>query len=433
MSERRSAAGGWTIVALLFLFMLINFADKAVVGLASVPIMHDLQLSPKQFGLIGSGFFLLFPLSAVVVGFAVNRVRTRWALLAMGLVWALTQFPMLGSIGFGAMLACRVALGAGEGPAYPVALHATYKWFPNEARTLPTAVVAQGGGVGILVALPALNWVIVHYSWHWAFGALGAAGLLWTALWLLFGREGALDDAAPRPGEAPSARLPYGRLLRNPTIVASWCAVFGAYWGLSLALTWQAAFMIKGLGLVQGKIGLLSALPPAVSVVVVIAGGWLSQRLLGRGASSRSARGIFGGACVVAGGIALLVMPAMPTIWLKIAMTTLGVALPSVIYVVSPAVVGEITPLAQRGALLAIGTAIGTTAGLLSPYVMGSIIEGAATPLAGFNTGYRVCGAIMLLGGIIGAAVMNPEREAERLAAVDLRRTSRLAGEATDG
>jgi MFS transporter, ACS family, D-galactonate transporter len=430
MSKARTATGGWTIVALLFLFMLINFADKAVVGLAAVPIMQQLNITPKQFGLIGSGFFLLFPIAAVVVGFAVNRVHTRWALLVMGLVWALTQFPMLGSVGFGAMLLCRVALGAGEGPAYPVALHATYKWFPNEARTLPTAIVAQGGGVGILVALPALNWVIVRYSWHWAFGVLGVAGLVWTALWLALGREGALDEDATSGAAMPAGRLPYGRLLRNPTIVASWCAVFGAYWGLSLALTWQAAFMIKGLGLVQGEIGLLSALPPGVAVIAVIGGGWLSQRLLAHGATSRVARGLFGGACVAAGGIALLAMPAMPSVALKIAMTTLGIAVPSVIYVVSPAVVGEITPVAQRGALLAIGTAIGTTAGLMSPFIMGSVIEGAATPLAGFDIGYQVCGAIMLLGGLIGMALMNPEREAERFAAGPARPD--LTGEVAD-
>jgi MFS transporter, ACS family, D-galactonate transporter len=322
MSERRAATGGWTIVALLFLFMLINFADKAVVGLAAVPIMQELRLTPKQFGLIGSGFFLLYPISAILVGFAVNRVRTSWALLAMGFVWAVTQFPMVGAVGFAMILACRVALGAGEGPAYPVALHATYKWFPNEARTLPTAIIAQGSAVGILVALPALNWVIVHYSWHWAFGVLGVAGLGWALLWLAFGREGSLADAAQSGAGAARLRLPYGRLLRNPTIVAGWCAGFGAYWGLSLALTWQAAFFIKGLGLVQGRIGLLAALPPAVSVVSIIGGGWVSQRLLRRGATSRLARGIFGGACVAAGGIALLLMPAMPGLGWKIATST---------------------------------------------------------------------------------------------------------------
>jgi MFS transporter, ACS family, D-galactonate transporter len=96
---------------------------------------------------------------------------------------------------------------------------------------------------------------------------------------------------------------------------------------------------------------------------------------------------------------------------------------------VTPAIVGEITPLAQRGALLAIGTAITTTAGILSPFIMGSVIEGAATPLDGFYLGYRLCGAIMLLGGIIGAALMNPEREVERFSA-GTAPPRRLSGEA---
>jgi len=127
--EAAISRGGWLIVLLMFLFMLVNFADKAVVGLAAVPIMQELQLTPSQFGLIGSSFFLLFSVSAIVTGFIANRVQTRWLLLVMGLVWALAQFPMLGSAGFATIVACRIVLGAGEGPAYPVALHATYNGF----------------------------------------------------------------------------------------------------------------------------------------------------------------------------------------------------------------------------------------------------------------------------------------------------------------
>src|SRR5262249_5027236 len=288
----------WIIVALLFLFMLINFADKAVIGIAAIPIMKELQLSPRQFGLIGSSFFLLFSVSAIVTGFIVNRVQTRWALLIMGLVWALTQFPMIGTVGFAMIMACRVALGAGEGPAYPVALHSTYKWFPNELRTLPTAIVAQGAGIGILVALPLLNWVIVRYSWHWTFGVLGIAGLAWTAAWLALGREGPLTAAAGPDATGAPGRIAYRRLVLSPTIIACWCASFGAQWGLSQALSWQGAFLIKGLGFTQGSIGLLGALPAGASVLVVVAAGWYSQRLLARGVSSRAARGVFGGACV---------------------------------------------------------------------------------------------------------------------------------------
>ena len=415
-NSTRPPKAAWLIVALLFLFMLVNFADKAVIGIAAVPIMQELQLSPRQFGLLGSSFYLLFAVSAVVTGFIVNRVQTRWALLVMGLVWALTQFPMIGTVGFAAIAACRIALGAGEGPAFPVALHSTYKWFPNELRTLPTAIVAQGAGIGILVALPLLNWVLVHYSWHWAFGVLGIAGLAWTAAWFVLGREGPLTaaaatDAAPTPG-----RIPYGRLLLSPTIMAVWCASFGAQWGLSQALSWQGAFLIKGLGFAQGSIGLLGALPAGASVILVIFAGWFSQRLLARGVPSRAARGIFGGAGVALGGAAMAIMPYVAAIPAKIALTTLGVALPSVIYVIGSAVVGEIAPVAQRGALLAIGTAISTSAGLLAPYVMGSVVETAATPLDGFNTGFMICGVIMLIGGVIGMSLMRPERETIRWA-----------------
>jgi MFS family permease len=421
-SKARPAApptGAWLTVGLLFLFMVINFADKAVIGIAAVPLMDELHLSPREFGLLGSSFYLLFAVSAIVTGFIVNRVETRWALLVMGLVWALTQFPMLGTVGFATIMASRIALGAGEGPAYPVALHSTYKWFPNELRTLPTAIVAQGAGIGIMIALPLLNWVIVRYSWHWAFGVLGIAGLLWTAAWLAFGREGPLTAAAAAAkNTAGPERIAYGQLLLSPTIIACWCASFAANWGLSQALSWQGAFLIKGLGLPQSSIGLLGALPAVAAVLVVIAAGWYSQRLLARGVSSRMARGLLGGISVALGGAALAVMPFVPGIPAKIALTTIGIALPSVIHVIAHTVVSELTPVAQRGALLAIGTAVGTSAGLLAPFVTGSVIETAATPLDGFNTGFMICGIIMLAGGLVGMALIRPDRDAPRRASM---------------
>jgi hypothetical protein len=42
---------GWPVIGMLFLFMLINFADRAVLDLAATPIMQELGLSHTQFGL----------------------------------------------------------------------------------------------------------------------------------------------------------------------------------------------------------------------------------------------------------------------------------------------------------------------------------------------------------------------------------------------
>src|SRR5262249_57653068 len=103
-----------------------------------VAIMTELKLEPEGFGLLGSSFFLLFSISAIVVGFIVNRVEARWVLLALALVWALAQFPMVGTVGFTTLLICRIILGAGEGPAAAVAAPAIFKSLPSQPRTLPT-------------------------------------------------------------------------------------------------------------------------------------------------------------------------------------------------------------------------------------------------------------------------------------------------------
>src|ERR1700692_5105759 len=94
MTAQPTPKGAWKITFLLFLFMLVNFADKIVVGLAGVPIMTDLKLEPEQFGLLGSSFFFLFSIAAIVVGFIVNRIDTRWVLLVLAAVRALEQVPL---------------------------------------------------------------------------------------------------------------------------------------------------------------------------------------------------------------------------------------------------------------------------------------------------------------------------------------------------
>src|SRR5258705_981465 len=205
MTTQPTPKGAWKITFLLFLFMLVNFADKIVVGLAGVPIMDELKLSPEQFGFLGISFFFLFAISALVVGFIANRIDTRWVLLVMAVIWSISQFRMVGTISFTTLVICRIILGAGEGPAFAVAAHALYKWFPDEKRTLSTAILSQGSSFGVILAVPALNWIIWNHSWHYAFGALGVVGLMWTVAWLVMGKEGALVRTVPMAAADPPA------------------------------------------------------------------------------------------------------------------------------------------------------------------------------------------------------------------------------------
>jgi MFS family permease len=413
MTTQPTPKGAWKITFLLFLFMLVNFADKIVVGLAGVPIMTELKLEPEQFGLLGSSFFFLFSISAIVVGFIVNRVDTRWVLLALAAVWALTQFPMVGEVSFTTFLICRVILGAGEGPAFSVAAHAIYKWFPDEKRTLPTAILSQGSAFGVILAVPALNWIIVNHTWHYAFGALGMVGLMWVAAWLVLGKEGPLVQTVAMAAADP--RVPYFQLLTSRTFIGCCAATFGAYWALSLGLTWFTPFIIKGLGFSQQDAGLISILPWVFGAAIVLLAGWISQVMLTRGFSTRGARGVLGAAPLVIGGLILAAMPYVQGAGLQIALLVFGSGLCGAIYVVCPPMLGEFTPVSQRGAVIAIYGAIFTLAGIVAPFVMGKVIQNAATPMEGYLTGFTINAVILIASGLLGLLLLWPNTERARL------------------
>ncbi len=428
MSEERTPKGAWGITGLLFSFMLINFADKTVVGLAAVPIMRDLDLTPRQFGFLGSSFSFLFAVSGILVGFVANRIATRWVLLALAFSWAVVQFPMVGAAGFGTLLVCRVLLGAGEGPAFSVAVHALYKWFPDQQRTLPTAVLTQGAAVGVIVALPALNWIVVRYSWHWAFFALGAVGLLWVLVWVLLGREGPLAAAAPAAADpAARERVPYPRLLLSPTFIGCCLACFGGSWAIALGLTWFTPFIITGLGYSQQQAGWISALPWVMGAAAVLTTGFLSQALTARGASPRWARGVVGSMPLMIGGLILLIVPHFADRAGQIVLVVVGGGLCGSIFVVCPPIISSFTPVTQRAALLAIFVAIYTSAGIFAPIVTGSVIETAATALEGYYTGYTISGLVQLLGGLAGLVLLWPTAQDTKEIAglVDARKATR--------
>jgi MFS family permease len=331
------------------------------------------------------------------------------------LIWALAQFPMVGNVSFTTLLICRVILGAGEGPAAAVATHAIYKWFPDEKRTLPTAVLSQGSAFGIILAVPALNWLIVHYSWHYAFGALGVAGLIWVVAWLSLGKEGPLVPASVAAAEEP--RIPYFRLLISRTFIGCCAATFGAYWALSLGLTWFTPFIVKSLGFSQQQAGLISILPWIFGSIVVLVTGWLSQVLMARGFSTRVARGVLGAVPLIVGGVILGFVSYVDGAALQVALLVAGSGLSGSIYVVCAPMISEFTPVSQRSAVISIYGAIYTLAGILAPSVMGNVIQRASGLVEGYMTGYTINAVVLVASGLLGLLLLWPNTERERLMA----------------
>src|ERR1700726_2657084 len=98
------------LVSFLSALGAINFADRAVIGLAGPAIIAEMHLSAAQWGLVGSSFFLLFSLSSLVMTAWSDWVGTRKILVLLAVVWSLVQLASLVITSFLPLVIARIIL-----------------------------------------------------------------------------------------------------------------------------------------------------------------------------------------------------------------------------------------------------------------------------------------------------------------------------------
>ncbi|MBV8925352.1 MAG: MFS transporter [Bradyrhizobium sp.] len=408
MNEMSGVGRAWTITFLLSLFMLINFLDKIVLGLVAVPMMDELRLSPKQFGDIGSGFFWLFAIGGVFGGFLANRFKAGALITGMVLIWSVCQLPIGYTASAWTIVICRAVLGVAQGPAWPVAVHAIYKWFPNDKRNLPISIMAQGSTVGMVAAGIMIPLISAAWGWRANFVVLAGIGCLWALVWFAVAEEG--PEHGRDAGPADAAALPYAHLLFNRNVLGCAITHFVGYWSLALTLTWLPAYFQRGLGFGGIASGWLYSCVVALMIPFGIGLAWGSERLLQRGIPSRTARGRYLSALLIIAGLLFALLCAnLPGDWLRIGLIALALGCTPIVYSLGPAVLAEVVPVPQRGSMLAINNSVASLAGIAAPVVSGALIQNVSGA-RGFELGFALCGALMVAGGLLGLWMIDPER-----------------------
>ncbi|MFH8616389.1 MFS transporter [Streptomyces sp. NPDC017979] len=410
------------VVALLFCFMVVNFADKVVIGLAGVDLIRDLDITKEQFGLVQSSFYWLLALGAVLGGMLIGRIKARYLLAATAALWVVSLAPMVGSVSFGLLVACRVLLGFAEGPATAMATAVTHSWYAPDKRAIPTSIVVAGAGVGPLLAAPALTWVMQRYDWHAAFTVLLAVGIAWVIAWLFAGGEGPVGTgpaqrAAGAGPELPES-LPYRTVLSTGTVVGLLVLFFTTYWSVAVKVTWLPLYLREGLGYGAGETGTLVALPYAAAAVFQVLVGVASAMLSRRGATSRTARTLFAAALAAVGGLSTVGFSLLDGGTVQILLIVVGASLTSAGYGIAFAAVSDVVPARQRGGAMGVIVAVYSLGGIIAPLVLGGLVDSAATPGDGYAQGFLLIGVLVIVGAVVCALLADPERDARKLAAM---------------
>jgi MFS family permease len=423
-------------------FSVINFGDKAVLGLAGPSITDDLGLSNTQFGAISSAFYLLFSVCALLVGLFGARLPATWLLAGMALIWSAAQLPIiLPAAGYSTLIVTRVMLGAGEGPSLPMANHVAFTWFAPAQRTTTAGVITLGGALGVILGGPLLAAVITVAGWRWAFGLLGGLGLVWTLLWLRFGGEGpyrasdpaigspvaravpAVVSTAPATGVSSSPLLPVSavdqpipihRILISPTWVAAAFAGFTGNWCLGLGLSWLPTFLEHEAGYSSTSVGFLVGLPSLVAILSVPIVMFLAHRRRLAGHSSRSTYALLGFGAAFVPAVGLLTITFGQRGYLLLASVAIafgaGIALAPLV----ASAVADLVPVERRPVALCIGAAVSSLGAVVSPWATGRLLDLAGSESAGFDAAFRLAAGLALVGGIC-LLFLHPERDGARL------------------
>ncbi len=268
---------------MLVILGMVTFLDRINISVAGSSIMHDLQLSPADWGWVQSAFILSYGLLQIPMGALGDRFGHRKILAGIVLWWsAFTAFTGLAG-GLVSLLVIRFMFGIGEAGSSPCSTGVISRWFEKgevgKAQGYVWAASRMGGALTPFVVIP----VMISVGWRAAFYLLGALGIIWAAVWYWYYRDtpSSLPQEVERQDKQKTSPN-WGRMVGSPQF---WliCAMYFFYaFGSWFFFSWFPTFMELGRGFDKTELTYAVAVPFIMSMIGNIVGGHLTDKLTQR-------------------------------------------------------------------------------------------------------------------------------------------------------
>lgn len=407
--KSKISKNAWVTIFFLFTLSIINVADKSIIGLVSVPIMKDLNLSPTQWGIVGSSFFWLFSISALTIGILSDKIGTKKVITSISSVWAVVQFATVFAVNLPYLVVTRIILGAGEGPTYGLSMSMAAKSVPKEKMGTAMTLVSVGNTVGAAIAAPILIFFISRFSWHAAFLFMGIIGLIWTISWIFLVKNDATEQKEVAKSTTKSNWKEVLPLLLSKNFILISLCTFASYWFFSIELSWLPNYFSQVRHL-DGTILQVAIMAPwVITTISQLTFSTLSDKLFAKTQNLVKSR-IFIAAPLVILAAACYVFATLVdnTAWMII-FFCLAISFRSIMMVLGPAIISTMFNKEHYGKAQGSFTAIYYLAGILAPLITGIIIQNATSLEAGFHQAFYLAAGLLAITGIIFGIFSRPK------------------------
>ena len=375
----------YQIVGLLTLGTMINYIDRVNISVAAPDIMHETGWDQAQFGMVFSAFLVGYALFQFPGGMLADRWSARNVLALSCVGFSLfTALTPLGQSTLLLLLSLRFLVGACESASLPSLASLNARWVPRQEFGRAQTLGLSGAALGQMIAYPSTAWIIEYFSWEVVFYVNAAIGLLWMVLWLTYATNTPREH--PKMTERELQEIDHGRIPMETPVAVSFRSILRSRAVLWLCasymlfgfivwifILWFPTYLVEARGLSRLQMGLVGMLPTGASFLGIIAGGIVSDALVKRGWSVRSARSRFPGLCIGFSLPFLLGAVATPSISLAIVLFVIFYFLLSLSVAGFWSLPLELNP-HLVGAISGVMNMAGNCAGIFGPFTAGVLV-----------------------------------------------------------
>jgi MFS transporter, ACS family, hexuronate transporter len=397
----------WVVVALLFLATVINYVDRAVLGILKPVLEKELGWDQVAYGWIVTAFQITYAAGYALGGRLFDRIGVRLGYSLAVAVWSVAEVAHAFVRSVTGFSLARAGLGIAEGGNFPAAIKTVTEWFPKQKRAFATGLFNAGSNVGAVICPLVVPWLAFRWGWQSAFLATGALGFVWVVMWLAAYHA---PDKHPRVSPAelayirsdppdPVVRISWPELLRHRQ---TWAYVVGMV--SSSPIWWFYIYWIPDFLNKQYRLQLTQSSGPLVVIFLVadvggIAGGWLSSMLIGRGWSVNASRKLALLVCAVC-VVPVFFTPLVSRLWVSVALVALAASAHCGFAANLFTLVSDTVPRQAVSSVVGIGGMAGSVGGIFFAQAVSRILQAT-------HNNYMIPFAIASLIYLMALAVMH--------------------------
>jgi ACS family tartrate transporter-like MFS transporter len=290
----------WRLLPFMCLCYVAAFIDRVNVSFAKLSMLSDLHLSTAMYTTGAGIFFVGYFIFEVPSNLIMERVGARIWIARIMLLWGFISAGMMFVKGAWGFYALRFLLGAAEAGFFPgMILYNTY-WFPKAYRSRTISIFMAAAVFSFVIGGPLSGWLMDHpqfglRSWEWLFLVEGVPSVLLGIVVLFYLPNGPRNVGWLKADELDwlSSRLDAERaeqekkkhftlvqaFLHPKVLLLSLIYFLNVVGGYGLDFFTPTILQSAYPTLTKSELGWLSAVPPFITIPIMIVHGRLSDRM----------------------------------------------------------------------------------------------------------------------------------------------------------